>query len=100
MRGLWVRLRRFCVERSGNMAIGTAVMAVPLMLGLGLAVDAGNQNRVRGELQAALDAAAMQIALNLNSGRTDEQLQALGSDFLKANIDAYYVDSGNVPSLK
>jgi hypothetical protein len=82
------------------MAIGTAVMAVPLMLGLGLAVDAGNQNRVRGNLQAALDAAAMQIAVNLNSGRTDEQLQALGSDFLKANIDADHVDSGSVPSLK
>jgi len=82
------------------MAIGTGLMIVPLVLGVGLAVDSGNATRVRGDLQAALDAAAMEIAVNLNSGLDDNGLQSLGSGFLRANLDAHYIDSHNLPTLQ
>ena len=83
------------------MAVGTVVMLVPLMLAVGLAVDAGNMNRVRGHVQASLDAATMEIAVNVSSGLTDAELQVLGDDFLKANLrELDYGDVTDLPSLR
>jgi hypothetical protein len=82
------------------MAIGAAVMLVPIVLALGVAVDVGNMNRVRGNIQASLDAATMEIAVNLTSGLTDQQLQALGDDFMKANLHELYTSNeDDLPSL-
>lgn len=58
------------------------------MLALGLGIDTMNMTRTRSQIQDALDAAAMQIAINVNSGRSDAELEALGNAFLKANVDA------------
>lgn len=86
MHRLWARLGSFRRECGGQIAVGVGLMIAPLVLGVGLAVDAGNQTRVHGDLQAALDAAAMEIAVNLTSGKTDQQLEALGSNFLRSNV--------------
>jgi hypothetical protein len=82
------------------MAIGTVLLLVPITLALGIAIDAANINRVRGNVQASLDGAAMEIAVHLNSGLTDDELEALGSGFVEANLhELDLTDEAELPSL-
>jgi hypothetical protein len=74
-------------DARGNLAVMAAILAVPAMLAVGAAVDLTNLGRVRSDLQGALDAASMEIAVNLNSGHDDAGLRALGETFLRAHVD-------------
>ena len=63
MRDFAARLVR---NQSGNMASVVAIAAVPLMLAGGAAVDYGNWVSVNARLQAAVDAAALATAREIN----------------------------------
>lgn len=52
-------MRRFFSDESGGYAIMTAVLAVPLMYGVGLVVDFGRASDARASLQDSLDAAVL-----------------------------------------
>ncbi|MCV0395353.1 MAG: pilus assembly protein [Rhizobiaceae bacterium] len=78
--------RRFFSDRKGNVALAAAVSIAPLMIAAGLAIDVGNMSRTRSDIQAALDAANMQVALEYNSGRSDSELQTLGKNYFIASI--------------
>ncbi len=49
----------FLKDRSGNFGIMYALLMVPMMLAAGLVVDHTQATRMKSELQAALDAAAV-----------------------------------------
>ena len=57
--GSWRRLAAFGAERSGNVAIIYALMAVVLMLAIGAAVDIGRWLYARDQTVSAADAAVL-----------------------------------------
>jgi uncharacterized membrane protein len=79
-------LPRFLADRSGQFGIGVTLMLVPLVAGIGLAVDYGNMTRERSSLQAALDAATIDMAANVMKDFDDSQLTGRGLGVLKANL--------------
>lgn len=83
----------------GNISIMSALLAVPMLLSVGTAIDYGNMVRIRGQLQSALDAASMQIARNVSSGMSDSELQTFGNQVFLANLDNYLANDSNPPVL-
>lgn len=81
-------------DKRGNVAVAAAILAGPLLLSLGLALDTVNMARVKSHLRGALDAAAMEIAVHVNSGMSDAELETLGNTFLLANVRANGLTSG------
>ncbi|KJC51671.1 pilus assembly protein TadG [Bradyrhizobium sp. LTSP885] len=59
MRTLMSILRRFRRDRSGNVAIVFALLAVPVLGAVGCAIDYSRANQIRSKLQSAADAASV-----------------------------------------
>lgn len=57
--GLSRTLQRFAQDRRGMVAVITAMLVIPLVLAIGLAVDASRMFLVRAKLSQAVDAAAL-----------------------------------------
>jgi Flp pilus assembly protein TadG len=55
-------LHRFARDRGGNFALMTSIMAMPLLLGIGMALDYSTISRTRADLQNSLDAAVLSVA--------------------------------------
>jgi Mg-chelatase subunit ChlD len=55
-------LRRLGSDRQGNFAVISAVLALPVLLGIGMALDTSAIRRTKVELQNATDAAVIAIA--------------------------------------
>lgn len=51
--------RTFCQSRSGNITVVFAVVALPVIIGMGVAVDFSHSAKKRSELQTALDTAVL-----------------------------------------
>ena len=64
-------LARFRADRSGNVAILFAVMAVVLMLGIGAAIDIGRWLHARDQTIAAIDAAVLAGGRSLQTNSDD-----------------------------
>lgn len=80
---------RFLKNRRGAFAIQFALMAIPLCLCTGLAIDGGRAFLARFELASALDAAALAVG---SSTETDtETLEALAEAFVDRNFRATHV---------
>jgi Flp pilus assembly protein TadG len=79
-------VKRFARGQAGNMAAITAMSAVPLMLAGGAAVDYGNWVSVQARLQAAVDAAALAAARDINL--TDSELERVAKDYFISNFGA------------
>ncbi len=79
-------LNRFARDRSGNFAIISAALVVPLMLGTGLAIDVTNIARKQDELQRATDSAVLAIT---REGRTisNDRARQIATKFLDTNYD-------------
>ncbi len=58
-RGLCRALHRFALDRQGVVAAITAMLVIPLVLAIGLAIDASRMFLVRAKLSQAVDAAAL-----------------------------------------
>lgn len=78
--------RIFASDRNGNFSIVFGLLIIPIVLAGGLALDSTNMNRLKADVQAALDAASMEIAVNLSSGLNDAELEALGDRFFKLSL--------------
>ncbi|MFN0190779.1 MAG: pilus assembly protein TadG-related protein [Aestuariivirga sp.] len=79
---MW-RFRQFMTDCRGNVAITFSLAAVPMMIGVGAALDMVNANRVETLLQGAADAAALGGEL---SDSTDEtKLREIAVNYLNAN---------------
>jgi Flp pilus assembly protein TadG len=87
---MWQRAARFLgqftADRSGVTALLFGIMLIPLMLGVGIAVDYSRALRVKQHLGRALDVAALAIGSwrDLN----DAQLKLKAKAFFAANYDA------------
>lgn len=55
-------LHRFAGDRAGNFALITAILTMPLLLGVGMALDYSTVSRTRVDLQNTFDAAVLAIA--------------------------------------
>lgn len=62
---------RFCADRSGNVAIVYALMAVVLMLAIGAALDVGRWLHARDQTIAAVDAAVLAGGRYLQTNSSD-----------------------------
>ena len=55
-------LRRFRVDRRGNVAIIFAIAIIPILGFIGAAIDYGRANAVRVRMQSALDSTALMLS--------------------------------------
>jgi len=91
---------RFWGDKGGNFAIATALLAMPLIVAAGTAVDVVNMIHAKSDVQAALDAASMAVALEVPSGKSDEALEQLGDDHFKAQLDPSAFPRGVLADLQ
>lgn len=76
----------FAFDRGGNFGIISAVLAVPLVLGVGMAIDFSSISSKRSTLQQATDAAVLAIARE-GKDVTDEDASRIAREFLEGNFD-------------
>ena len=79
-------LKKFLHDTSGNYAIATAVLVVPLLGALALAVDYTEISRQRAMTLNALDAAGIAAARHFLEGNSESATLAYAKDFFKANM--------------
>ncbi|NNE24687.1 MAG: VWA domain-containing protein [Rhizobiales bacterium] len=77
--------RRFWRETAGSAAIIFGVMAVPVTMGIGAAVDLIRSNDARAELQRALDAGTLAAASSSNL--PDAEREEIARQTFAVNID-------------
>ena len=77
------RLVRFARRRDGNIALIFGLCAIPVIVGAGVAIDAGRAYMVKMELESALDSSALAVASS--SGLTAAQLQSRLQSYFSAN---------------
>jgi Flp pilus assembly protein TadG len=78
-------LARFLKDRRGGVAPMLALGIVPLVAGVGAAVDYSRANTVRTAMQNAADATALMLAKSATS-LNEAQIQQQGIDFFNANF--------------
>src|SRR5688572_5600899 len=84
-------LERFRRDRRGNFGMMMAVAAVPLVLGVGVAVDYSTMVRIRGEFQHALDAAALAVARE-GKDVSDDDARKIAEEMLESNFGAGFAN--------
>ncbi len=93
-------LRRFAGDRRGNVAIFTALAAIPLLVGAGIAIDTARASRSHNALQMAVDSAALAAAASdkvnmagltaAQKATRKKELEDLARNYVKSN----YSDAG------
>ncbi len=87
---LFHRIRRslceFSIARGGNVAITFALATLPIIGGVGAAVDYSRANSVRADLQAALDSTALMLSREASTD-SNTQLQANAQSYFTANFN-------------
>ncbi len=76
-------LRGFVQERGGNAAILFGLAIIPVVLGIGVAVDLGRAMIVRERMYGAADASA--LAIGSWAGLTEGEMKAKAQQFFDAN---------------
>jgi Flp pilus assembly protein TadG len=77
------RLVRFAQRRDGNIALIFGLCAIPVIVGAGVAIDAGRAYMIKMELESALDSAALAVASS--TGLSAAQLQTRLQNYFNAN---------------
>ncbi|MCB1431811.1 MAG: VWA domain-containing protein [Alphaproteobacteria bacterium] len=81
---MWRVVKLYRSATGGQMSVLMALAIVPLLLAAGAALDYNSAVRLRVELQASLDAAAMAMATA--SEQPDEDRKAIGEKYFKQNL--------------
>lgn len=79
-------VRRFARNTRGNVAILFGLAIIPIVLGVGVAVDYGRALIVRERMVSAADAAA--LAIGSWTGLTEAELKVKGQQYFDANYPA------------
>jgi Flp pilus assembly protein TadG len=79
-------LRDFPFARGGNVAITFAVALLPLIGGVGAAIDYSRVNYVKAKMQTALDSVALMLSKEA-AADTSSQLQINATKYFLANFD-------------
>ena len=77
------KLREFRSSRTGNVAVTFALAVLPILGGVGAAVDYSRANLVKTKLQAAINSTALMLSKEAATDTAD-QLQANGSAYFLA----------------
>ena len=89
MLSIWTKfrsaLRAFRIARGGNVAITFALATLPIIAGVGFAVDYSRANAVKVAMQNALDAAALMLSKEAATD-TRDQLQANALKYFAAQF--------------
>ncbi len=80
-------IRKFVRNRRANVALTTALAALPLSMMLGMGIDIGNATRVRMALQDATDEAAISLARQAPS-IADSAISSTALSFIQSNYKA------------
>ncbi len=81
--------KKFLSNTRGAFALQFAMMAIPLTVCAGLAIDGGRAFLARFELAAALDAAALAVGSTLTEG---SDLDAIAERFVERNFRTHHDD--------
>lgn len=92
------QMRMFKDDERGNFALIFAIIAVPLVLVSGAAIDYTRVMSQRGQVQDALDAAALAAARRVNS-MTESELLAYAQSFFDANLPSGVSASLGTPEV-
>jgi Flp pilus assembly protein TadG len=82
-------LKRFLQDTSGQFAIMAAVISVPLLMGVGLAIDYTNVLRLKSELQTAVDSAVLAVAHEADK-IDDTKATEVAENFLRTNLSVSF----------
>ena len=80
------QISAFASDRRGNFAVISSVLAVPLVMAVGLAVDASTIASTKSALQQAVDSAVLAVARE-GKDVSDDKANAIASTFLAGNFD-------------
>ena len=98
----WVTMRKlvhaFCRSVAGNFAVTLAVICIPLMLGVGLAIDFTNVSSTRSELQHVADGAALALAASREQDK--DKLRSMAEAYIAASAPARTVQDLQVARLE
>jgi Flp pilus assembly protein TadG len=83
--------RRFVRNEAGNFAIMASMLAIPLVVSAGVALDLSTITRTRAELQQAMDAAVLAVAREGKDANDAEAVQ-IAMNFVATNYDLKYTD--------
>ena len=78
-------MRNFLKNTSGNIAVTTALLIIPLILAAGSAIDYSQFARKKTELQSVVDAAALAVAREIQL-ESQSEIEARVDNFIKANL--------------
>ena len=84
-------IERFAKNRKGAFAMQFALMAVPLCVCTGLAIDGGRAFLARFELASAIDAAALAVGSQPEDA-TEEELNEVARKFVDMNFKTAHDD--------
>lgn len=84
-----IEIRDFAADRSGNFAIMTAVLAVPMLFAAAYMIDVSTITRTKAELQQSLDAAVLAVARE-GKDISDDTANRIAGQFLAGNFDPEY----------
>ncbi len=95
-------LKNFTTDASGNFAMMFGILAIPLMMIAGFAVDMSHTTSIRTELEQAADAGLLAAARakSLDKSKSDEELEAIAKKIFLANsntllnLDEFTLQSG------
>ena len=85
-------LRTFSAARGGNVALLFALATIPIILGIGFAVDYSRANSVKTALQASLDSTALMMSQKA-AQYTPDQLQQNALSYFKALFNSKFSKS-------
>jgi len=80
-------LKRFIKNQNGNFAMMLALVSLPVMLSVGVAVDYSGLSREEGRLQNTLDTALLAVGTDFTTMKKSE-IRKILRDYLKANLPA------------
>src|SRR5690348_8268298 len=83
LRFLRSQLRAFCSDKGGNIAVIFALASIPIVTGIGAAVDYSRASAIKTSVQAALDAAVLAGARDASSGWA-----TIAANVFKSNLSA------------
>jgi len=79
-------ISEFASDRSGNFAILSSLLAVPIVMAVGLAIDVSTIARTKSTLQNAIDSAVLAVARE-GKDISDDKAKSIASTFLAGNFD-------------
>jgi len=80
-------LRDFAQDKSGNFAMMTAILMVPIMGSLGMAIDFSNMSAIRSQTQNALDASSLHAAKMFGEGFDDAEIALAAEQLFVVNMN-------------